>query len=129
MRRARAVAAIALMVVACARVPNVVTSTSPSPSTSPISSTSTSTSPEDAAPAFRLPDDVRPTRYRLELVVDPRGERFSGVVEIAIRLERPRRTVWLHARGLAVQEASATGADGEPVAATVRTGDDLVGLE
>jgi hypothetical protein len=48
----------------------------------------------------RLPADVRPTRQRVELHVVPERARFSGRVEIALELDRPRQDLWISAREL-----------------------------
>lgn len=47
-------------------------------------------------PAGRLPGDVRPTHYDLELSIDPRKPSFSGKVSIDIELDAERDTIWLH---------------------------------
>ena len=45
----------------------------------------------------------RPTCTRcaekLDLVIDPNADGFSGVAEIDVKLDRPRDGVWLHASG------------------------------
>jgi len=68
-------------------------------------------------PVGRLPADVRPIAYRLELEVDPRRERFEGAVEIDVELDRARRVVWLHAQDLDVDRVSVTGPGGQSVRA------------
>ncbi|HUL58491.1 MAG TPA: M1 family metallopeptidase [Anaeromyxobacteraceae bacterium] len=68
-------------------------------------------------PELQLPDDVRPLRYALELTVDPAAaDGFSGTGEIAVRLARPLRTIWLHGRDLEIATAMVEAA-GEPPAA------------
>lgn len=52
----------------------------------------------------RLPTDVRPTRYALDLAIDPRESDFSGTVVIDVELAAARSVIWLHAVGI---EASA----------------------
>ncbi|MBM4374878.1 MAG: M1 family metallopeptidase, partial [Deltaproteobacteria bacterium] len=52
----------------------------------------------------RLPDEVRPRRYRWTLEVDPAGRRFRGEVRIALEVVRPTRAVVLHASGLTFNE-------------------------
>jgi len=79
--------------------------------------------PDDVVPALRLPADVRPTGQTIRLFVDPRRDRFEGETDIAVRLERPRRVVWLHGKGLRVSRAAAVR-DGTPVPATWRQRDD-----
>ena len=75
--------------------------------------------PEGSAPeAGRLPDDVVPTHYRLGLRVDPSAEQgFEGEVAIRVRLESPRRKIYLHARRLEVSEARALPRNGQPLEA------------
>ena len=60
----------------------------------------------EAIPRGQLPDDVRPDRYRLQLSVDPREERFSGVAEIDVTVARPVRSIWLHGLGLTVRSVT-----------------------
>lgn len=67
----------------------------PAPATS-------STAASEPIPALRLPSDVRPTGYRLELHIDPSQPRFSGEAEIAVELDAPRQVLWLHGRDLRV---------------------------
>jgi alanyl aminopeptidase len=62
--------------------------------------------PPEAPPLGRLPSDTRPTRYRVELRLDPARPRFEGVVDISVELDRLRDVVWLHGRELAVTSAT-----------------------
>ncbi len=56
----------------------------------------------------RLAEDVRPSRVRLELDLDPSlHPRFAGRVSMDLSLLRPRRTLRLHASGLRVSRARA----------------------
>jgi cytosol alanyl aminopeptidase len=55
-----------------------------------------------AIPVTRLPSGVRPLSYGLELLVFPKRERFSGRVRIAVQLDAPTQTVWMHGKGLSV---------------------------
>jgi alanyl aminopeptidase len=68
----------------------------------------------EAPPTGQLPADVMPLRYRLELDIDPAEERFAGTVEIDVRLDRARTTIWLHGQNMQVDEA------------VVRRGDQLI---
>ncbi len=72
----------------------------------------------EPAPALRLPTDVRPTAETLALHLDPRKDRFSGAVDIAITLDRPRSVVFLHGRGLDVSRATATPEGGAEIVGT-----------
>ena len=58
-------------------------------------------------PEGRLTDAARPLAYRLDLTVDPARPRFSGHVEIDVRLKKPSRFVDLHGRALAMRQVSA----------------------
>ena len=68
---------------------------------------------------FRLPADVRPTRYDLHLEPDLEGGGFRGEVRIALRLARPRAEIVLHAAELAIERAVAH-TDGREMPARVR---------
>src|SRR5262249_43162216 len=74
--------------------------------------------PPEPVPALRLPGDTRPTAESVELRIDPTQDRFSGVVDIAVTLDRPRAVVWLHGKGLHVTRASITPEGGGEIAAT-----------
>src|SRR5262245_34158668 len=54
----------------------------------------------------RLPREVHPTRYALDLVVDPAQERFSGRARIDAVVDQPAGAVVLNARGLTVRSAA-----------------------
>jgi puromycin-sensitive aminopeptidase len=81
----------------------------------------------DTAPARRRPRaghrldrDVVPLEYDVRLEVDPvRGPDYGGEVGIRLRLDRPRRTLELHAAELRVTRARLETAQGT-VAARVR---------
>src|SRR5262249_42509207 len=68
------------------------------------------------APLGRLPGDVRPTHYALELTVRPDAKRFSGMVRIQITLDRQQRVIWLHGADLDVSEAVLEAPGGERAA-------------
>jgi aminopeptidase N len=80
--------------------------------------------PDPAPPAFRLPGDVVPTRYHLELAIRPDDDHASGKVRIDANVVHATRAVWLNARGLKVHSASLGGAP----ARVLLGGDDHVGL-
>lgn len=79
---------------------------------------------DPAPPALRLPDGVRPLRYAAELTIRPGETGFRGSIEIEIEVARPTPVVWLNARFLAVERASAGGAP----ARVIQGGQDFVGL-
>ena len=53
----------------------------------------------------RLPKDVRPAHYRLELALDPTAPRFTGVVDIDVEVVRPVDAIVLNAHGLTATAA------------------------
>jgi puromycin-sensitive aminopeptidase len=78
---------------------------------------------------FRLPTDVRPLEYDLHVEPDLPAGTFRGDVRIAVRLERPRRDVVLHAADLAIERAVARAADHEvPARVKVQRADETVTL-
>ena len=59
----------------------------------------------------RLPRRAHPTRYALDLNVDPTQARFSGRARIDMRIDDPTSAVVLNARGLAVRSAAIVAGD------------------
>jgi len=74
--------------------------------------------PPEEAP-FRLPAGVRPTRYALDLHVDPAQETFRGEAAIDVELAEATRRIWIHGRELRVSsvEVAAVGVDA-PISGT-----------
>ena len=71
---------------------------------------------ETRAPTFRLPGDVSPTAYKLELAIDPTAERVDGAIAIDAQVVRSTKTVWLHAAPeLTIKRARVDGRDVVPV--------------
>ncbi|QNK01416.1 M1 family metallopeptidase [Dyella telluris] len=62
-------------------------------------------SPADAVPQGRLPDDVTPTRYHIDLTVLPDQPRFTGHVEIEAHLNRATDHFFMHGLGLGMHKA------------------------
>jgi aminopeptidase N len=74
----------------------------------------TATAPKPAAivadahaPKGKLPDTATPKAYRLDFIVLPETNRFSGHDEIDIALNRPARSLYMHGRDLDVTSAVA----------------------
>ena len=65
----------------------------------------------------RLPEDVRPTRYTLDLEVIPEGAGFSGTVQIAVAMKAQTSRIWLHAKALRIEESYVLDARGARVGA------------
>ncbi len=83
--------------------------------------------PEDEAPLGRLPSDVRPLRYGLDLTIVPDLERFAGEVRVEVDLDRARSVVWMHGLDLRITDASIEEGD-ERVPATWTTVPDSEGV-
>ena len=56
---------------------------------------------------FRLPLDVKPARYSAHLAPDLKAGTFAGRMELEVRLEKPRRELFLHAVGLTLERVRA----------------------
>src|SRR5438477_1393147 len=56
---------------------------------------------------LRLPLDVKPVRYSAHLAPDLNAGSFDGRLELEVRLEKPRREIFLHAVGLTIERARA----------------------
>src|SRR5215470_10745776 len=85
--------------------------------------------PSATAPAFRLPGDVAPTRYELELTLEPNADDFRGTIAIDLDVKRATSTIWLNATDLTI-ESAALQRGGRP-AGSVRVvpgGTDYVGF-
>jgi len=80
-------------------------------------------------PALRLPADVVPSRYKLELSLDPAKTDFTGVVTIELKVRKEAGIVWLNQNGLTVSAASAEQAGRKRPVKIVPGGDDFVGFE
>jgi aminopeptidase N len=61
---------------------------------------------DDSAPRAQLPAAVTPTRYDLELEIDPRRPTFSGIATIDVDVHERAHTIWLHGLGLHVSASS-----------------------
>ena len=98
-------AALCLLLVSCAAAPPASTAPPAAPGTSPTAALPASAPPgprEDG----RLPPEVRPRHYALDLHVDPTQTTFSGRAWIGVALGRATATVVLHGRGLTIREAT-----------------------
>jgi alanyl aminopeptidase len=86
-------AALLLSLAAC--------SPSPALSTPPIFAPAPAAATDaEAAPGHRLPADTRPLHYGLMLEIVPERATFRGQVRIQIALDRPRESIFLHAKNL-----------------------------
>lgn len=69
------------------------------------------------ATEVQLPTTVAPSRYRLDLSIDPVKKRFSGVADIDVTLAEDQPYLVLHGRDLVVSNATVRG---EPVRVVAR---------
>jgi len=74
----------------------------------------------DEVPVGRLPQDVVPQSYAIDLTIVPEKDTFSGEVRIAVTLAGETDHIWLHGRDLRVSLAEATPEGGAPIAATYK---------
>ena len=81
------------------------------------------------ASRFRLPGDVRPVEYDLHLEPDLDAGTFRGELSLTVRLERPMRTIAMHAAGLRFDEVAVrVWGDRYPGKARVVAPDEVVEL-
>jgi len=80
------------------------------------------------SPTLRLPTEVRPTGYTVELTVDPKVSAFQGVVDIALDVAKPTSVVWLHARHLTVKAATLTQGEASFNVVPVKGEEDFLGF-
>jgi cytosol alanyl aminopeptidase len=64
-------------------------------------------------PLGRLPENVRPTHYAIELDLDPNQEGFTGSVQIKLMLDQEQDHIWLHGKDLSVRNVQASTLDGD----------------
>ena len=77
----------------------------------------------------RLPLNVVPTNYELELELRPQESGYRGRVSIRVKLSESVDTFWLHSSNQQVMEAYITPKDGDKmVAGTIRTGASTVAI-
>ncbi|QQR91412.1 MAG: hypothetical protein IPJ88_06705 [Myxococcales bacterium] len=63
----------------------------------------------EIVPTGRLPRDVRPLHYYLDLEVDPDQATFSGRARIELSLKRRRHRIWMHGQDLKVRSVTVSG--------------------
>jgi len=69
-------------------------------------------------PPGQLGDAVQPLLYNIELRIDPSEDTFSGKVSIEVTLNEAADSIWLHGKGLEVEEAWLSTVDERRVEAT-----------
>jgi len=61
----------------------------------------------DEIPHAQLPGNVVPQSYRVDMIMDPDAEGFSGVVEIDVEILKRTDKIWLHGKNMTVSSATA----------------------
>lgn len=118
----RTLPTIALAIAACSSpAKHALPTTSPIPTPSPAA---VQALPDPAPPALRLPGDVRPTKYALDLTIVPDQPRASGRVSIDAEVVKSTRVVWLNATDLVIAKATIGGRP----ARVIKGGEDFIGL-
>ncbi|MGO8992956.1 MAG: M1 family metallopeptidase [Polyangiaceae bacterium] len=74
--------------------------------------------PSEPAPTVRLPADVHPIAQKLVLTIDPSADRFSGVADIDVLLDKSRSTVWVNGKKLSVSRVTARSGSGPELVGT-----------
>jgi cytosol alanyl aminopeptidase len=118
--------ALLVLVVACGTPPAQPVAGNANPPTPGLVVAPQSAAPEPPA-GMRLPTNVKPLAQRVELTIVPSSERFQGTTELEVELKTATDTLWLNARGLTFQSASARLGDVE-VGAQVSTSPERVAL-
>ena len=115
----RLLALPAIAAFACSS-PTMHTGSTPAPPTRPVAKSVADPGP----PGLRLPGDVRPALYHLDLTIVPADKASRGRVTIDAHVVKPTRVVWLDATGLTIGAATLGGAP----ARVIPGGDDYIGL-
>lgn len=77
-----------------------------------------STALAQTPPVGELSNDARPLGYRIDLVVDPAKERFSGKTVIDVEVTRATDTLFLHGNELKVARVQAARGRAAPITAS-----------
>ncbi|APV49187.1 hypothetical protein BWI17_05525 [Betaproteobacteria bacterium GR16-43] len=80
-------------------------------------------------PTFRLGDAATPLDYEATLAIDPKAERFEGVIRIRMRINRESPVVWMHARSLEVMSVEIRQGSRTFAAQATLDGKDFIGLD
>jgi len=70
------------------------------------------------APVGRLGSNVVPTKYDIELTVDPSQASYSGRVSIGVEITEPTKIIWLHGKDLEVSEVYLTDSESRRIEAS-----------
>src|SRR5437879_2074250 len=129
----RSVCLLLALLASCGRgSANVHPTVAPNPAATTPDAGAPATPPPPAArvkpPALRLPGDVAPTGYALELTVDPTKQVFEGKITIALQVKQATQLVWLNGTDLTIDEAIFTVGGVDRPARVVPGDEDFVGF-
>jgi cytosol alanyl aminopeptidase len=79
-------------------------------------------------PALRLPAMARPSRYDLDLTIDPSRDTFTGTIGVDLTIDAATSLLWLNGTELTIKEARLASGGKEQPARPVPGGDDFVGF-
>ena len=79
-------------------------------------------------PQLRLPGNIVPTSYRVQLELDPKQPSFTGRVNIALNLKQQLNTIWLNANNIQLASASLKMSGREIALKVIPGGEDFVGF-
>jgi cytosol alanyl aminopeptidase len=80
-------------------------------------------------PKLRIPDNVQPIRYAVDLIIIPDRDTFRGAVDINIDIRTATSVIWLNASDLQIEDASfRSGSGAASKAATLAGGKDFAGF-
>ncbi|MCE9671687.1 M1 family metallopeptidase [Myxococcus stipitatus] len=85
--------------------------------------------PAPTPPTLRLPGDVRPNGYAVELTLDPKVSTFQGTADIGLDVSKPTSVVWLHAKHLTVKQASVVQGGATIDVTPLRNDTDFLGFQ
>ena len=73
-------------------------------------------------PKLRVPDNVQPILYAVDLTIIPDRDTFHGIVDINIDIRTATPVIWLNASDLEIREASFSTSSGAVAKAQVLDG-------
>ncbi len=114
----------AVVALAACSTPERPTPAAPVPPVAPPAGAPVAALPDPTPPALRLPGDVKPVSYALDLTIVPDQPTAAGRVHITAEVVRPARVVWLTATGLVIDHAELDG----KAARVLPGGEDFIGL-
>src|SRR5512138_1670585 len=97
---------IALLLLAACGTP-AVAPPPPAKPIAPVVSPTVEPRPEPPAPpGLRLANAAKPTRYALDLRLDPTSDKLTGTVVIGLDVTEPAGGIWLHGADITIESAT-----------------------